>query len=169
MSDADVVSVAAWGPWSATSDDKSVFFDLATTRGSSGFLLSSLSDDQRTGVGSAEIIAKEVRSTATGVAVGDLEIEFLVAPVAPMAVAIKVTLALFVELGSGIPSRHGGSRVRGAWEREVGRKSEQARGAEKLRVRGRIAMEERMGRRGERRDEEEESKGRGLVVRGGLA
>ena len=118
--------------WTATADHQRVFFDLAASRRwrPPEVLFSSLAHHHLAGAGVAvEVVTEEVGSTATGVtaarfsAAPHLEVELLIAAVAAVAVAVKVTLALFVELSGGIAARHGGSRAESGqrlWGEEVG-------------------------------------------------
>jgi hypothetical protein len=62
------------------------------------------------GIGaSIVVLVEEVGNAAAGIsAAAKLHIQLIVAAFTAVAVAIKVTLALFVELGGGVAPRHGG-------------------------------------------------------------
>jgi len=86
-----------------TSDDQGVFFDFTPPR-TFNFFGDTIAYDEGSRRSSSPVFAEEVGSTAARVISRNFDVKFIVGPLAAIAIAVEVTLSLFVELSSRVAS-----------------------------------------------------------------
>ena len=86
-----------------TSDDQGVFLDFTPPR-SFNFLGDTIAYDEGSRRSSSPVLAEEVGSAAARVTLRNVEVKFIVGPFAAIAIAVEVTLLLFIELSGRVAS-----------------------------------------------------------------
>ena len=86
-----------------TSDDQGVFLDFTPPR-AFNFLGDAIAYDEGSRSSSSPVFAEEVGSAAARVTLRNFKVKFIVGPFAAIAIAVEVTLLLFIELSGRVAS-----------------------------------------------------------------